>query len=129
MAHSEPGQLLHDYQGGDGDLIVLIGAHCPACGYEHSFRVNAEYWAREGKEVWEFNGDYDRPTFYPSMGVKTGLRPGEDGQGVYYCHSFLTDGQWHYLDDCKHDMAGQVVPMVPIKPPSEWGFRGRAAAP
>ena len=37
------------------------------------------------------------------------------GQEIYHprCHSWVTDGQWHYLADCTHTMAGQVVDMVP----------------
>ena len=30
------------------------------------------------------------------------------------CHSFLKDGQWQFLGDCAHGLAGQTVPMVPL---------------
>jgi hypothetical protein len=30
------------------------------------------------------------------------------------CHSFLKDGQWQFLSDCAHAMAGQTVDMVPL---------------
>jgi hypothetical protein len=39
------------------------------------------------------------------------------------CHSFLRNGQWEFLSDCAHRLAGQTVPMVPI--PS-WWLEGRA---
>jgi hypothetical protein len=30
------------------------------------------------------------------------------------CHSFLKDGQWQFLSDSAHALAGQTVPMVPL---------------
>jgi len=30
------------------------------------------------------------------------------------CHSFLKGGQWQFLGDCAHAMAGQTVAMVPL---------------
>ena len=57
------------YSGPD-DRYVLLGAHCPACDFEHGFRIDSEYWAHEGKDVWEFNGDYDLPTFVGSDAIE-----------------------------------------------------------
>lgn len=34
------------------------------------------------------------------------------------CHSFLRAGQWEFLSDCAHSLAGQTVPMVPL--PDFW---------
>ena len=93
----------------DPDRIVLLGAHCPACNMEHGFRVDAEYWARDGKDVWIFDGDWERPTFQGSM-----LSNKRGWPGYPTCHSFVEDGQWRFLADCTHDLAGQTVPMVPI---------------
>lgn len=30
------------------------------------------------------------------------------------CHSFIREGQWQFLGDCEHKLAGQTVPMVPV---------------
>lgn len=30
------------------------------------------------------------------------------------CHSFIRSGQWQFLADCAHKLAGQTVPMVPV---------------
>ncbi|TPL40712.1 DUF6527 family protein [Mesorhizobium sp. B2-4-6] len=69
---------------------------------------------------WSFNGDYDRPTFSPSIKV-TGKRRITDeeydrimaGEKVEIpdmcCHSFVTDGKIQFLGDCTHDFAGQTV--------------------
>ena len=55
-------------------------------------------------ERWTFNGDYENPTFRPSMRV-------DYGNGMI-THCFVTDGQIQYLSDCTHDMAGKAVPCV-----------------
>ena len=109
----EPPRWLSPYYGdAKGELIVMLGAHCPACDFEHSFRIGAEYWSREGLAVWEFDGNYERPTFTGSMLSKS-------PSGRRLCHSFLENGRWRFLEDCTHALAGQAdIPMVPIK---DWG--------
>lgn len=37
------------------------------------------------------------------------------------CHSFIKNGQWQFLSDCAHELAGQTVPMVPLP---DWLCRG-----
>ncbi len=81
---------VHDIKGG-GYLIF-----CPACGHGHKF-----------DERWTFNGDYDKPTFNPSMhsnppGPKHAVRAPS-------CHSFVRNGKIEFQNDCTHDMAGQTV--------------------
>ena len=100
------------------DEISSLSALCPACDFEHSFRVDLVGHGRY-KQIWEFNGNYDAPTFRPSMGAN--IR----GQDAYQprCHSWVTDGQWHYLADCTHAMANQIVDMIP--PDSNMGFERR----
>lgn len=77
---------------------------------------------------WGFNGDFDRPTFTPSVLVrghqtardKNGKWNGEwvrgpDGEPVSsVCHSFVTGGRVQFLGDCTHDLAGQTVDLQPI---------------
>ena len=98
------------------DRVVQIAALCPACRTLHRFRVDKEYWAVSGatpSDVWSFNGDYERPTFHPSMGANfSGYYPDRPR-----CHSFLTDGVWNFLADSTHKMAGQSVAMIPIERP------------
>lgn len=91
----------------DEQRIVLYGAWCPACDLEHGFRVDTEYWAREGLDVWGFDGDLDDPTFTGSM-----LSNRDEHPGYPRCHSYLEAGVWRFLDDCTHELAGQNVPMV-----------------
>ena len=95
-----------------GDVVANLSALCPACGFEHSFRVDFEGHGQHGKDVWTFNGDYDKPTFSPSMGAN--LHRSQEHYPI--CHSFLRDGVWQFLGDCTHAMAGQHVPMIPPEP-------------
>ncbi len=71
--------------------------HCPGCECLHSYDVRTD----GGRPNWTFNGDFDRPTFSPSL-----LYPDR------ICHLFLTDGKIRFLGDCTHKLAGQVVEMV-----------------
>lgn len=102
------------YSGGDAGTGALahLDALCPACGFEHSFRVDLEGHGNYGNDVWTFNGDYDKPTFSPSMGANL------HGTQEHHprCHSFLREGVWQFLGDCTHEMAGQHVPMIPPEP-------------
>lgn len=79
----------------DGYLV-----YCPACKTDHLF-----------DHRWDFNGDLELPTFTPSLVVQIDFsiknRPDKK------CHSFLIDGEWHYLNDCTHEMAGQTVKIKP----------------
>lgn len=78
--------------------------------------------------TWGFNGDFENPTFSPSIHVR-GTQPITDEEhdliiaGKYVkprpliCHSFVTDGRMQYLDDCTHKLAGQTVE---LKEESQW---------
>jgi hypothetical protein len=101
-----------------GILRVAEGDHllfwCPGCNGAHQVRV--------GGSGWGFNGDYDRPTFTPSVLVRgtRRLTDGEvqriiDGEKIkpepLVCHSFVRDGQIQFLGDCTHALANQTVPL------------------
>lgn len=92
---------------------------CPGCKTIHQIYV--EGGASVGPE-WTFNGDEAKPTFSPSLKVTHRHPVGHDNDnpapagydGPYQedvCHSFITDGQIQFLEDCFHELAGQTVPM------------------
>ena len=96
---------------------------CPGCGDTHVIRVS-------GPKAWGFNGSVERPTFTPSLLVRTGhfVTPGEcwcnydkahpddaSGFACYRCHSFITDGRIQFLGDCTHALAGQTVDLPEIE--------------
>lgn len=106
----------------------LVGFWCPGCKEMHQVRVEGS-----GRPTWGFNGNFDRPTFTPSVLVRTGhYVPGhengpcwctwnkehpedaDDGFKCSICHSFVTDGQIQFLGDCTHELAGQTVPLKPF---------------
>lgn len=102
----------------------LVAFWCPGCEELHQVRVRPA-----DSPSWDFNGDYDRPTFSPSILVRSGHflpshKPGdgcwctycaEDGAdgtpgfSCKQCHSFVRDGKIQFLGDCSHSLAGQTV--------------------
>lgn len=90
---------------------------CPGCDGAHQVQVGDGPGPR-----WGFDGDYNRPTFTPSVLVRGTQRITEDehrrimeGEVVeprpLVCHSFVRDGQIQFLGDCTHALAGQAVPL------------------
>lgn len=84
-----------------------VAFKCPGCDQAHHVTV-------DGSRGWTFNGDGDRPTFSPSVLVRTGsaVDPAfidKPGDPPTICHSFVTDGSIRFLDDCTHALAGQTV--------------------
>jgi len=78
----------------EGGLYAIL---CPACQLAHA--VDSR---------WTFNGDFDLPTFRPSIRVHGWLNDeNPDGQ----CHSMVTDGMISFFDDCTHALKGQTVPL------------------
>ncbi|MAR56945.1 MAG: ammonia monooxygenase [Rickettsiales bacterium] len=82
---------------------VLI--NCPGCGMYHALNVDP----KNGRPCWEFNNDYDKPTFKPSLLVRWPINDEAKSKGV--CHSFITDGNIQFLSDCTHDKAGMTLPL------------------
>lgn len=66
---------------------------------------------------WTFNGDFNNPTFEPSMLVEYPFENPETGHVRE--HFFVRNGKIQYLSDCHHDMAGKTVDMIDCK----WGER------
>lgn len=101
---------------------------CPGCKESHNIG-----------ETWQFNGDVERPTFSPSILVKSGhyadtlrhdhpcwcdhnaemIAKGEEPSGFEcgICHSFVRDGKIEFLSDCTHALAGQTVELPEIIEP------------
>lgn len=105
-----------------GVLRTMQGDHlgfwCPGCQELHVVRVPPH------PQAWGFNGNYDAPTFTPSVKVD-GTRRMTDAEHALVmagekidlpstvCHSFVTDGRIQFLGDCTHALAGQTVTLVP----------------
>ena len=102
----------------------MVGFWCPGCKEDHILPVSAD---GEGPR-WSYNGNPQKPTFTPSILVRsghfaTGYKPGdscwctwnkeegETGFNCVICHSFVTDGMIQFLPDCTHELAGKTVPI------------------
>ena len=85
----------------------VIAFHCPGCGHAHTIDTN----------TWTWDGDLERPTFTPSVLVRShgyphGIDPPPGEVQVpapQVCHSFVTDGRIQFLGDCTHALAGQTI--------------------
>jgi hypothetical protein len=87
---------------GDGKgNIVGYAFHCPGCDHAHIY-----YTA--GPMTWSFNGDFERPTFAPSL---LNTCPNHPDPKQRLCHLNLTGGILHYDGQNAHDLKGQSVPI------------------
>ncbi len=108
-----------------------LAFRCPGCD---EFHVIGTTPRSEGPR-WAWNGSADRPTFSPSILVRTIRKdltedeeaiydqlmsePGgrdmvmQDPRFAYVCHSFVQDGHIKFLADSTHHLAGQTVPIPP----------------
>ena len=108
-----PGGILRD---GTGNRLSW---GCPGCNEAHGIQHGDGNGPR-----WGWNGSTDKPTFTPSVLVRTGraVDPShgapEPGDPPTVCHSFVVDGQMQFLGDCDHKLAGQTVPIPPWPRPA-----------
>lgn len=101
----------------DGDRLTFF---CPGCHRHHSITVG-------NANSWNWNSNVDKPTFTPSVLVKSGhYAESYDGTSCWcthneefpdqvhkftceVCHSFVTDGRIQFLNDCTHALKGKTV--------------------
>jgi hypothetical protein len=69
---------------------------CPGCKCIHVI-----------DSTWAFNGNYEKPTFRPSLLVNG--NPQFKNLQMPRCHSFITEGEITFLPDCTHELAGKTV--------------------
>lgn len=80
---------------GNGEVLLGHTFWCPGCKSTHWYEL-----AR-----WTFNGNFDLPSFTPSL-----LMDVPSGQGR--CHLYVTDGKIAYCGDCDHEYSNQTIGMV-----------------
>jgi len=102
--------------------------NCPGCTYSDGSPmpcvlhvswlppgVTEESPHAAGKPHWDFNGDFERPTFTPSVNSWWGgFRSGDHDVPLHRCHSFITDGRIQFLGDCTHALANQTVDLPEV---------------
>lgn len=75
---------------------------CPGCKDMHTV------WVGEGPGPrWTFNGDYERPTFGPSIKIVGGK-----WGSPHVCHYYIRSGVIEFCGDSSHALAGR--PDVPL---------------
>lgn len=98
---------------------------CPGCDTIHTLNTDPSR-----SPCWGFNGDFEKPTFTPSIRERSGHHCWQDGTDpkeclycndpefeddehklCYICHSFVREGMIEFLTDCTHRLAGQTVPL------------------
>lgn len=100
----------------------VIVINCPGCGCHHVIFTKEP--AINGAK-WNFNDDFEKPTFSPSLLIRTGhFATGEKMEDCGWCkesenicgicHSFIRDGRIQFLDDCTHKLKGQTVELPDI---------------
>ena len=97
----------------------VVAIFCPGCKTTHHIYTKMP---TSNGAVWGFNGDFEKPTFTPSLLVRTGkCIPGnenwdDEGYAEFNtrCHSFITDGRIQFLSDCTHELVGQTVDLPRI---------------
>ncbi|MDE2232995.1 MAG: ammonia monooxygenase [Patescibacteria group bacterium] len=101
MSSEEPENknVVDDVRNSD-DTLHGHAIFCPACGSVHIF-----------DNRWTYNGNPMKPTFRASMLVESTYGPEHIKRR---CHSFVTDGQIQFLDDCTHELKGKTVPLEPF---------------
>lgn len=104
--------------------------HCPGCNEEHVVYTQAPHI--NGGAKWYYNGNHDKPTIQPSLLIRSGHYVPEHKNDSCWCtyneehkedpapfscsvcHSFITDGNIQFLNDCTHHLAGQTVELPDI---------------
>lgn len=85
---------------------------CPGCNHAHFFPIEKKQ--ENGAGPWRWNGDAVNPTFDPSMHISHAEYVDADGDWHPYqsiCHYNLVNGMIQFLEDCRHSMAGKVLPI------------------
>ncbi len=108
---------------------------CAGCKDWHSINIGMGDGAR-----WQWNGDKVKPTFSPSVLVRSGhfapsFDPATDHCWCVYnaeqvakgeppvdfscsrCHTFIMEGMVEFLGDCSHALAGKTLPMPELPEP------------
>ena len=97
-----PKFLKVDTFGSDGNIIHFL---CPGCKGRHSIITGGV------PEACQFNENFDSPTISPSV-----LVTWAEGEAKIKkaCHSYIKNGMIQFLNDCTHELKGQIVPLPEI---------------
>ena len=103
MSEDKPKPVMRKMSSVDGTDVRLWYA-CPGCHDIHCVRIKGQ---TPEHVVWDWNGSLVKPTITPSILVNM-YNPDR------ICHSFITDGNIKFLEDCYHELKGTIVPLEPF---------------
>ena len=87
---------------------------CNGCNRSHSVWIKPDKDYNNQNPVWEFNNNFELPTFSPSVKHRFG-----NYVGPTVCHYFIIDGEIHYCADSTHKLKGEIVELPDYPTPSE----------
>lgn len=67
--------------------------------------------AREGTGCWSWNGSTESPTLRPSILTQFDSAAPEKS---WRCHSWINEGAAQFLEDCTHEFAGKLLPLLDL---------------
>jgi len=82
---------------------------CPGCKHAHHIWVGND----KGPN-WTFDGNFESPTFRPSVRHFTPVDPEDGTPETTECHYFVTAGHIQFCGDCQHELRGKTVSMEPF---------------
>ncbi|CAN7375644.1 DUF6527 family protein [Bradyrhizobium sp. LjRoot220] len=88
---------------------VMLMHWCPGCDDPHGIIIEG------GPPIWSFDGNYDAPTFSPSILCFTTETTDDDDKPLpapvrrTLCHYFIKAGKIEFCGDSPHKLAGQIV--------------------
>jgi hypothetical protein len=83
---------------------------CPGCDEPHGI-----FTENKNGPTWTFNGDFEKPTFGPSIRCFTTETTDDDDKPLpapiqrTICHYFVKAGKIEFCGDSPHKLAGQTV--------------------
>lgn len=103
------GTKLRRATGSDG--YVALMHWCPGCDEPHGIRIEG---SAPGPK-WTFDGNFQNPTFGPSILCFTTETEDDDGKPLpapvrrTLCHYFVKSGKIEFCGDSPHKLAGKTV--------------------
>jgi len=80
---------------------------CPGCNQLH--------WIVVGDDGHRWDGDLERPTFWPKFqNMSTGYSPMDKQQFHRHCSYYIVGGVIQFDADCTHPYAGKSMPMPEV---------------
>jgi hypothetical protein len=106
-----------------GPAGVKLMHWCPGCDQPHGITIEG------GPPIWTFDGNYDAPTFSPSILCFVTHTTDDDDKPLpvpvreTLCHYFIKAGMIEFCGDSPHKLKGQTVPL-PDWPYAPGGYGG-----